>query len=227
MFRSIFAVWKRSSLLNQALNSTEQMFKLASENFDISLEQLIERLDTKKAKVYMTDQKINECEKNVRRKVLEHLSINPRQDLSSSLILITVVKDLERIGDYVKNIAELAYHHPQKLPSNPYTKDLVALSNRMSEIMKDALRVFMEADKDKAKKYYKFYREVTEKTDRMIEQILEEKKINVREAVVCALFSRYLKRISAHLANILTTVINPFHLVGYGFDNYNNEEIEG
>ncbi len=84
----------------------------------------------------------------------------------------------------------------------------------------------MEADVEKAKEYYKFYREVTAKTDAMTEHILEEKKLKVREAIVCALFARYLKRIAAHLANILTTVINPFHLVGYGFDEYKKEEIE-
>lgn len=226
MFKKIFAVWKREGLLNQALESTKRMFELASKNFDIATKQLIGPLDAKRANIYLTDQKINECEKEVRRMVLEHLTINPRQDLSYSLILITVVKDLERIGDYVKNIVELAYHHPKKLPENVYTKDLIEFSNRMSFILKDSQKVFMEADFKNAKEYYRFYREVTEKSDSMTEHLLEEKKLKVREAIVCALFARYLKRIAAHLANILTTVINPFHLVGYGFDAYKKEEIE-
>lgn len=226
MFKKIFAVWKKEGLFNQALDLTDTMFKLASKNFDIATQQLIGPLDAERANIYLTDQKINECEKGVRRKVLEHLTINPRQDLSYSLILITVVKDLERIGDYVKNIVELAYHHPKKLPENVYTKDLIEFSSRMSFVLGDSKKVFMEADVKKAKEYYKFYREVTEKSDNMTERLLEEKKLKVREAIVCALFARYLKRIAAHLANILTTVINPFHLVGYGFDAYKKEEVE-
>lgn len=226
MFRKIFAIWKREGLLNQALASTERMFTLASENYDTATEELIENLDVKRANIYMTDQKINECEKEVRRKVLEHLTLNPKQDLSSSLILITVVKDLERIGDYVKNIVELAYHYPSKMEKNKYTTELIEISNRMSGVLKDSLRVFMEADVEEAKKYYTFHREVTKKTDAMTEKLLEEKKIKTREAVVYALFARYLKRIAAHLANILTTVINPFHLVGYGFENFKKEEVE-
>ncbi len=226
MFKKIFAVWKKEGLFNQALGLTDTMFKLASKNFDIAIQQLIGPLDAERANIYLTDQKINECEKGVRRKVLEHLTINPRQDLSYSLILITVVKDLERIGDYVKNIVELAYHHPKKLPENVYTKDLIEFSSRMSFVLGDSKKVFMEADVKKAKEYYKFYREVTEKSDNMTERLLEEKKLKVREAIVCALFARYLKRIAAHLANILTTVINPFHLVGYGFDAYKKEEVE-
>jgi phosphate uptake regulator len=226
MFKKIFAMWKSEGLLKQALEYTEQMFVLASKNFDIASEELIENLDIKRAKIYARDQKINECEQEVRRKLFEHLAINPKQDLSSSLILITVVKDLERIGDFVKNIIELSHHYPKKLPENDYTKELIDIRNKLSLILKDSLNVFQKGDIEKAKEYYKFYREVTETTDSIIIHLLEETALNVREAVVYTLFARYLKRISAHLANILTTIINPFHLVGYGFENA-HEEIQG
>ncbi len=226
MFKNIFAIWTREGLLNQALKYTERMFKLASNNFDIATQELIENLDVKRANIYLTDQKINDCEKEVRRKVLEHLTINPRQDLSSSLILITVVKDLERIGDYVKNIVELAYHYPKKLTKDVYSSELIEVSKRMSLVLNDSMNVFMQADVQKAKDYYKFYREIVKKTDSMIEKLLEERKIKIREAVVYALFARYLKRVAAHMSNILTTVINPFHLVGYGFETSKDEEID-
>ena len=228
MFRKIFAAWKSQGLMNQALDYTEHMFILVSKNFDIATEELVENLDIKRAKIYPTDQKINVYEQEVRRKVLEHLTINPKQDLSSSLILITVVKDLERIGDYVKNIIELSHHYPKKLPDNDYTKELVKIRNKISRILKDSLNVFKNADVNKAKKYYEYYREVTERTDSMIIHLLEEKRLGTREAIVYTLFARYLKRIAAHLANVLTTVINPFHLVGYKFENDEiAEEIEG
>jgi phosphate uptake regulator len=224
MFKKIFAVWNSESLLKQALKSTEDMFKLVSDNFNVATAQLIGKLNAKQD-IYETDRQINELEKDVRRKVLEHLSINPQQDLSSSLILITVVKDLERMGDYVKNIFELSYHYSKKLPKNEYTDVLIDIRNQMKVILKDSLNVFNKADKEKAKDYYKFYRKVTEKTDHLIEALLEEKDISIREAVVYTLFARYLKRIAAHLANVLTTVINPFHQVGYGFDEFKTEEI--
>jgi len=226
MFKKIFAGWKREGLMKQALELTETMFKLVSKNFDIAAEELIENLDIRRANIYLTDQKINECEREVRRKVLEHLTINPRQDLSSSLILITVVKDLERIGDYVKNIVELAYHYPKKLPKNSYSSQLIGISGEMSVVLKESLNVFSQADVEKAKEYYRFYRKVTEKTDSMTIHLLEEKKLNIREGVVYALFARYLKRIAAHLANILTTIINPFHLVGYGYEDPKKQEID-
>ena len=225
MFKQIFDVWKKENLLKQVLQSTEKMFRIVSQNFDVASEQLIGKLEAKQD-IYETDRQINELEREVRRKVLEHLSINPKQDLSSSLILITVVKDLERIGDYIKNIFELSYHYSKPLPKNTYTDVLIDLTSQMSKVLKDSVRVFNNADVKTAKEYYKFYRKVTEKTDHLIEALLEEKEITIREAVVYALFARYLKRISAHLANVLTTVINPFHQVGYGFDEFKSEEIQ-
>lgn len=154
------------------------------------------------------------------------MSINPKQDLTSSLILITVVKDLERIGDYIKNIFELSYHYSRPLPKNTYSEVLIDLTAQMSSVLKDSLRVFRSADTETAKNYYIFYRKVTKKTDHLIEALLEDKEISIREAVVYALFSRFIKRIAAHLANVLTTVINPFHQVGYGFEDYKEEEIQ-
>ena len=226
MFKKIFNVWRTEGLLKGALESIEEMFTMVSINFDNATEELIENLNVKRAKIYMTDRKINECEKNVRRKVLEHLTINPKQDTTYSLIMITVAKDIERIGDYVKNIVELAHHHPKKMEEDGYTKELLEIRLRMSEILQSAHDVFEKADVEKAKDYYKYYREVTEKTDALIMRIMASKDLSVRDAVVYALFSRYLKRIAAHLANVLTTVINPFHEVGYGYGEYKSEEIE-
>lgn len=226
MFKKIFNVWRTEGLLKGALESIEEMFTMVSINFDNATEELIENLNVKRAKIYMTDRKINECEKNVRRKVLEHLTINPKQDTTYSLIMITVAKDIERIGDYVKNIVELAHHHPKKMERDGYTAELLEIRIRMSEILQSAHDIFEKADVEKAKDYYKYYREVTEKTDALIMRIMGSKDLSVRDAVVYALFSRYLKRIAAHLANVLTTVINPFHEVGYGYGEYKSEEIE-
>ena len=224
MFKKIFNTWRREGLLNQALDATENMFLLASHNFDIATDELVNNLDVNRADIYANDQKINANEKNVRRKVLEHLTLNPKQDTTHALILITVVKDLERIGDYIKNIVELAYQYPKPLPDDKYTRELITIRNNLGIHLKDALGIFKVGDKDKAQTFYLYYREVTKKTDALLIHILGDSKLKVREAVIYALFARYLKRISAHLANILTTVINPFHLGGYGVKGEEDKE---
>ena len=58
---------------------------------------------------------INAYEREVRRKVFTHLAVTGERDLHAGLVLVSVVIDIERIGDYTKNIVELALHHPDKL----------------------------------------------------------------------------------------------------------------
>jgi phosphate uptake regulator len=48
----------------------------------------------------------------VRRKVLRYLAIAGTVDLVPGLVLTGIVIDIERIGDYTKNIAELATTYP-------------------------------------------------------------------------------------------------------------------
>jgi phosphate uptake regulator len=58
------------------------------------------------------DETINVGERMVRRMVAQHLTINPEQDLPSSLVLISIVHDVERIGDYTKGLIELSRFRP-------------------------------------------------------------------------------------------------------------------
>jgi len=51
---------------------------------------------------------VNKYEREVRRKVFNHLCVSGVEDLNSGLILISIIIDIERIGDYTKNMVELA-----------------------------------------------------------------------------------------------------------------------
>jgi len=39
--------------------------------------------------------------------------------------------------------------------------------------------------------------------------------LNPNDAIATALYTRYLKRISAHLINIATSIFNPFERIGF------------
>ena len=45
--------------------------------------------------------------------------------------------------------------------------------------------------------------------------MVEDTAISSREAVIAALASRYTKRISAHLSNLASSVVNPFDRIGF------------
>ena len=57
------------------------------------------------ADIYERDQQINRYERSVRRKIVTHMSVSAKPDINMGLVLTSLVVDIERIGDYTKNIA--------------------------------------------------------------------------------------------------------------------------
>ncbi len=108
MFKQVFELFKSDSLYNQALEECHEMLDIDCEMFNESIKSLRES-DTADIPIdiYAMDRKINRFERDVRRKVMTHLAVSGREDLGSGLILVSVVIDIERIGDYTKNIYDL------------------------------------------------------------------------------------------------------------------------
>ena len=61
-----------------------------------------------RTRIYQDDVQVNKLEREIRKKVVAHLSIQGnRSDVPYSLLLMSLVKDVERLGDYAKNLAEV------------------------------------------------------------------------------------------------------------------------
>ncbi len=61
------------------------------------------------------------------------------------------------------------------------------------------------------------YKEDISKQSRRIEESLVrgEVELGLGEAVAVALYTRFLKRIAAHSRNLISSLVNPFHRIGY------------
>jgi len=167
--------------------------------------------------VYAKDQLINAYEREVRRKVFTHLVVAGEKDLNAGLVLVSVIIDIERIGDYAKNIVELAVHHPKRLVCGTFDPDVA----RMETAVKTMFRLLLESlpgnDEPKAREVMSEHQWISRKADYIITVMLErtDNGMDAREAVATALYARYLKRISAHLKNVASSVVNPFDRIGY------------
>jgi phosphate uptake regulator len=214
MFKEFFAHWRKKGLLQQSLDDAGVMMSQIAEMFDHSCEVLFEQQDEARD-IYRQDRIINKYEIDIRRKVLEHLSINPQEDVGASLILTSVVIDMERIGDFSKNLVELAEMYPEALDGDEYVRRLREISGRVRDLFRLTEESFREADSERAQRVMKEHAEIARICDSMLEELVKEPDISVRKAIVCALLTRYLKRISAHLKNIASSVVNPFQLIGY------------
>ena len=59
--------------------------------------------------LYQHDVRLNQLERKIRKQVVAHLSMSGnRLDVPYSLLLMSLVKDVERIGDYAKNLSEIS-----------------------------------------------------------------------------------------------------------------------
>ena len=123
-FRELIELWRKDNLLDQALRDTYAMLESTEEMFRESVASL--RHSDKgdmKLNVYEKDEQVNRYAREVRHKVLKHLAITGGAHLIPGLILTSIVIDMERVGDYTKNIMDLAVAHPRRLIGKPgYTR---------------------------------------------------------------------------------------------------------
>ncbi len=220
MSERFFSLWKKKDLLRQSLDEAYKMMEKAEEMFKFATEVLFEKQSEAKD-IYIQDQLINRYEIDIRRKILEHLSINPREDITSSLILTSVVIDIERIGDFSKNIIELARIYPERLTGRKYVPEILKLREKVDELFNLTKKSFREEDIEKGKIVMGQHARIAKECDSMLERLIKDERrrdkqaIACDRAIVCALAARYLKRVSAHLKNVASSVVNPFQRLGF------------
>ena len=164
------------------------------------------------------DKKINEFERDVRRKVMTHLAIGGKEDLGSGLILVSVVIDIERMGDYTKNIYDLALQHPTKLKGGSFEEKLNNIENSTKDFLNDAIDAFKNQDIESARKLMLNYKtDISALSSEIVDSIISGKNTDFtsKEAGSLCLYSRYLKRIAAHSRNLVSSIVNPFERIGY------------
>ena len=163
------------------------------------------------------DIKIKKYESEVRKKVMTHLAVNEVSDLNVGLVLISIVIDIERIGDYTKNNVELAQHHPGKLNAGKWEADLKRIEETVSNNFGVLIEAFEQSDSTLAKQLLDELWKVKNECDDCNWELLKDNDLNLKvsDAVALAMYMRYLKRIASHLMNVATSIVNPFHKIGY------------
>ena len=73
------------------------------------------------------------------------------------------------------------------------------------------------ADVDKAKEVMSEHWWIGRRSDEILNALIarSDKNLVCNEAVSTALYVRFLKRISAHLMNVASSVVNPFDRIGF------------
>lgn len=224
MFKNLLQFWKGKDFLNQVLEEFKNMLDDAQIMFDSVCKKLIDnqKEPNLKDKIYEIDRKVNNLQKDIRKRIIEHLSIQPSVDVPTSLLLMSVVKDAERLGDYAKNLLEVSNLFEKPINKNKYTELFNNIEKEISELFTQTKQAFIESDEAKAAKTWDYQKEIKMRCDGIIRN-LAKSNIGVNEAVCFTLMARYFKRIASHLTNIATSVILPITDLDY-FDEKRKED---
>ena len=220
VFKDLVTIWNSEDSLSQAWTSSNEMLHLSHEMFTDSVNALRSGEKNKVIKsIKLRDEEINQYHRDIRKKVVTYYSVSKDvTNINSGLVLINMVVDIERVGDYTKNILDLAKYYPKKLRSEKISEDLRIIEQAVIERFQNTVNAVEEMDEIAAKELIKSYRsDLGKLSDNLVASSisgdLEIGEEHMASSMV--LYARYLKRIVAHLKNITSVVINPFESIGY------------
>lgn len=195
--------------INEMLANCQDTFRLANsavfgeEDVTVAGDQLEE-----------TDKDLNRTERAIRRELLVHGTVRGSEvDIGLMLTYMSIAKDIERIGDYCKNIWNLAQMGVTFRDSDD-VEELTKHRQRVAALIKKALDAFAEQDADAVHEMVPAIKEDMQHYDGHIIQFVGS-DLPGSFSAPRALYYRYLKRISAHLSNTLTSVVMPVDRLDY------------
>lgn len=205
-----------TDLLDSIDAKLSEMLTNSMHAYDITMNCLLgdTNLETVREDLYNTDKAINELHREVRREMIIHSAVNSRNlDIPLLLSYMTMSKDIERIGDYCKNLFEIAE------TGNSFAKgdDLDTYMELKNDIGK--LIVYLQSclnldDESKVQDLITLGSSLNNNLDERITALLEDKE-KIQYPVATTLFYRYLKRIVSHIVNAATAIIMPTDQIDY------------
>ena len=220
LFNDIIKIWKSDSLLSQAWDDSISMLKFSNDIFIKSVDSFNshDSVDEVKA-LKKEDRKINDYQMTVRRKVLTHFSLETNsREVPNGLILVDMVVDIERIGDYCKNISDLTLMKEAPIDYGELTDEITAMEQEVKSRFTSTIQVIENQDEDLARSLIDNYKQmVSAVSDKIVSGIVSGDVIldSDSKSASLVLYARYLKRIGAHLKNITSTVVNAYDRIGY------------
>ncbi len=218
MLKKWLAIFKKDSLIDRAYLRSFKMLDITRSMYIEAKESLRQREENEiDLKLKETDKEVNSYEREVRRMVFKHLSVTGTANLPQGFILVSIIIDIERIGDYAKNMVELALDHPGKLHGGEFEEKIVRIEEALEDNFNLTNKCFKEGDENIALEILKKFAWVNDACDEIVEALVRKKDGDIKpgDSAALALYARWLKRINSHLRNITTSVVNPFDRIGF------------
>ncbi|MBN1282323.1 MAG: hypothetical protein JXA24_00940 [Proteobacteria bacterium] len=214
VFRELLAMWHDETPLAELFKRFDEMMVIAKEMFERSTAPLTDsgKIESSHVQLAKMDSRLNTLQQVIRRDIVTHLSVQGVADVVPCLILMSLSKDVERIGDYCKNIDEI-YRKAPHLLKDPLIPLLLEMRYNILCWFDKTKVAFDKKDKALARSTREEAYRTEKECDRQVWELAEDNK--GRNAVAPAMLMRFFKRVSAHLGNICTSVTMPIDKLDY------------
>jgi phosphate uptake regulator len=197
MFKTLLGFNKGKDFITEVLDEFKGMLDHNQRIFESSFGSLFNK--TKKTsvgdKIYELDRRVNQAQKNIRRRIAEHLSLQPSVDTTVCLILMSVVKDAERVGDLAKNIYENRDYFDGPVPKDTYDKLFGDVDVLILELFNNTRMAFIDSNEEKATGSWDVQRRIRILCNDTLDAV-SKSDLPVNQVVAFTLMTRYYKRIA-------------------------------
>lgn len=218
MLREMLALFRSSEPIARMGEDFSEMLDLAHELTIMAGRFYFEQPPSpdERSVIYKNDVKVNKLQRRIRKQVIAHLTLSERgkRDAPYCLLLQSLVKDVERIGDYCKNVAEVYDDGGGPLPDDDNAAELREIRAIVEATFDYVKQVFVQSDTETALDLIRQGREVNKRCDSLVTRVAQG-PYDAATATTLVLGARYYKRIESHLLNILSGVVMPLHKLDY------------
>ena len=174
-------------------------------------DQELSPIDSKE--VYDLDVKVNKLERSIRKRIINHLNLS-NDKVSYCLLMMSIIKDAERMGDYLKNIYEVRALTGAYIPHSHFRAELESVIALVVETLNATPDIIANEDVEGATKHLQAGRSSAQKCDKLLSE-LAQSDLSAAEVTSMVLLTRFHKRLGAHLLNILSSVVMPLHKLDF------------
>lgn len=165
-------------------------------------------------RIYDLDVTVNQTEREVRKMVVRHLSVQQGLDILYCLRLMSLVKDVERIGDYGKNLFEIGELRVGEFDEGELRGRMRAYGEDTLTYLRRAVKVFEASDEPAAAETIHRGKQLMSHGEELVKASVHHAG-SANTAACFALMARHYKRAVGHSTNVLTGLTMPIHALDY------------
>jgi len=216
MLKELMKLWKDGSIMADVLRRLGEMVVDAgyvyTHAWDVCCGRAVH--SAIEDRIRRHDKEVNRGERQVRRMLVEHLSMNPGQDASGCLAVMIMAKDIERIGDHARNVYGIGKRLREPITGYRLFDKLDAVQQATTPQFGMLQNAIVQSDEAVAHEVLRAYQDIKRKA-KGLQDALFALEAPPLETVNTTLLTRFFMRANAHIGNAASGVIFPLDNIDF------------